>query len=217
MPLCITLNSGGLDSTILAYHVKRDRQWDQILLFIDYGQLPLVQEQSSVLANGIDLNCSVLQVSMREMFKQLGDQAVPSGDIDFKRNFVPNRNLIFMGYAFALAMKYNADYVAIAKTANAEAPDSTPVFFDAYSKAQNLANGAYSQASLYNPFVTMDTIDVVQMGVNLNVPLERTWSCYRDVSVPCGECSACRGRRRVFETLSCKSSVLHQVLDRKKQ
>lgn len=217
MPKCITLNSGGLDSTILAYHIALNKQWDQVLLFIDYGQLPLQQELASVVANAADLRVNPLHVSMREMFSVLGEQSVPSGDSDFKRNFVPNRNVIFMAYAFAVAMNHNADYVAIAKTANAEAPDSTPAFFSAYSVAQSLANGNYSRAELYNPFVTLDTSDVVEMGCLLGVPFERTWSCYRNVPVPCGQCSACLGRMRVFQgipkkTLDTLPSSVHKQL-----
>ena len=49
------------------------------------------------------------------------------------------------------------------------------------------------------PFMQMHKSDVIRLGSELGVPLERTLSCMnpRD-GLHCGECSKCRERRDAF-------------------
>lgn len=55
----------------------------------------------------------------------------------------------------------------------------------------------------------MEKSDLIQIGVKNNVPLERTWSCYKTSIVQCGDaCLACASRRHEFH----KAAVLDKTL-----
>jgi 7-cyano-7-deazaguanine synthase len=51
---------------------------------------------------------------------------------------------------------------------------------------------------LLYPFARMNKLEVVKLGMNLQVPFEKTWSCYVGGDEPCGECLACRERREAL-------------------
>jgi 7-cyano-7-deazaguanine synthase len=48
------------------------------------------------------------------------------------------------------------------------------------------------------PFVRWTKADIVRRGVELGVPFEVTWSCYKGGKRPCGTCGTCIDRREAF-------------------
>jgi 7-cyano-7-deazaguanine synthase len=49
------------------------------------------------------------------------------------------------------------------------------------------------------PFLTQSKADIVRIGATLEVPFERTWSCYRGGTVHCGTGGTCTERREAFD------------------
>jgi 7-cyano-7-deazaguanine synthase len=49
------------------------------------------------------------------------------------------------------------------------------------------------------PFAALTDRQVARLGRRLGVPLDLTWSCYRDGAEPCGRCPACRDRRDALD------------------
>jgi len=45
----------------------------------------------------------------------------------------------------------------------------------------------------------MDKAAIVRRGIELDVPLELTWSCYTESEEACGVCESCRLRLRGFD------------------
>ena len=67
-------------------------------------------------------------------------------------------------------------------------PDARGAFF---RRLRALSDGV----RILCPFSAMTDAQVVRLGGRLGVPLDLTWSCYRDGPAPCGRCPACRDRR----------------------
>ena len=49
------------------------------------------------------------------------------------------------------------------------------------------------------PLLEMEPWQVVDLGFQLNVPFERTWSCMGDGGEPCWACRGCRARESAFQ------------------
>ena len=49
------------------------------------------------------------------------------------------------------------------------------------------------------PLVALKRSQIVQKSLELNVPLEHTWSCYKEEEKACGVCDSCRLRLKGFK------------------
>jgi 7-cyano-7-deazaguanine synthase len=52
--------------------------------------------------------------------------------------------------------------------------------------------------TLDRPFVNLTKADIAKLGVELNVPFAKTWSCYKGGEFHCGRCGTCVERREAF-------------------
>jgi 7-cyano-7-deazaguanine synthase len=50
----------------------------------------------------------------------------------------------------------------------------------------------------------MGKLEVVRLALELGVPLELTWSCWREGDFHCGVCDGCVKRKEVFKALGVK-------------
>ena len=60
------------------------------------------------------------------------------------------------------------------------------------------------------PFVSWTKAEIVKRGLDLQVPFNKTWSCYEGQEVPCGECSTCIDRVKAFETAGVDDPLLQE-------
>jgi 7-cyano-7-deazaguanine synthase len=107
--------------------------------------------------------------------------------------YVPGRNLVYHAAAISIAERRGAKAV-IAGHNKSDAKwfaDARPAFF---KRLLTLADGV----RIVRPFAAMTDAQVARLGAKLGVPLEITWSCYRDGASPCGKCAACRDRRAIL-------------------
>ena len=65
--------------------------------------------------------------------------------------------------------------------------------------AKAIYAGSGQQVSIEAPFVNMTKKDIVELGLELKVPYELTWSCYEGGEKPCGICGTCRDRIEAFK------------------
>jgi 7-cyano-7-deazaguanine synthase in queuosine biosynthesis len=56
-----------------------------------------------------------------------------------------------------------------------------------------------SDMEIAAPLLEMEAWQVVDLGFQLNVPFERTWSCAGDGGEPCWACRGCRARESAFQ------------------
>jgi len=135
------------------------------------------------------------------------------------RTYVPQRNAVLIASAGALLEKlmlergdtkgvisvgfHSTDYAP----GEPVYPDTRPEFVEAMEKALNEGSavvfnskkeGKEAWVKLYAPFIRLKKKDVVKRAIELGVPLEHTWTCYRGGERPCGRCPACITRLRAF-------------------
>ncbi len=201
----VVVYSGGLDSTVLLYHL-RHLGHELRALSVDYGQ-----RHRRELA-GAEAVCGLLGIEhriadLRSLRPLLAGSAltddlpVPDGhytEQSMRVTVVPNRNMILLAVAIGWAISRECGAVALAAHAGDHAvyPDCRPAFAEAMAQAAALCD--WRPIAVLRPFIKMTKADLVRRGAGLGVPFEMTWSCYRGGDLHCGRCGTCVERREAF-------------------
>jgi len=202
----LLIYSGGLDSTVALY-LLRSQGHDVACLSFDYGQrhgkeliaAVSICEQLNVSHTVIDLTTiSGLFVGS----SLTSDLPVPQGHYEaenMKATVVPNRNMVMLALAGAMAISGGRDAVVYAAHSGDHAiyPDCRSEFIEAMRTAFGLCD--WSELELVAPFHEMTKADIVRVGVKLGVPFDKTWSCYNGRQLHCGLCGTCVERREAFQ------------------
>lgn len=186
----VLCHSGGIDSTVLLYDLL-DQGEDVIGFGVDYGQRHRRELHfARDLCQALDLQYVVAKVMAPFVGSELTDG---QGGV-----VVPNRNMVLISLAGATAVSAGAEAVAIACHGGDFDlfPDCRGSFLEEAFRA--LRRATDGQVGLRYPYVRSTKLEVVKRGVELKVPFDRTWSCYRGGDEPCGECLACRERREAL-------------------
>ena len=198
--------SGGMDSTVLLYHLIATGNQVRALS-VGYGQRHGCELKSAA------MNCTALGVEhriadLRSLFGIIGGSSLTSANVpvpdghyaeeSMKATVVPNRNMILLAVAAGWAMSVKADAVAFAAHSGDHAiyPDCRPEFANAVAYAIKLAD--WHKVELMRPFIQFTKADIVRRGTELKVPFAQTWSCYKGGEHHCGRCGTCIERREAF-------------------
>jgi len=202
----VLVYSGGLDSTVLLYHLHATGA-ELSTLSVNYGQR---HSKELECAHEITENLGVThrEVDLTSVCQLLGGSSLTDASIDIphghyeednmKSTVVPNRNMILLSLAAGWAFSQKADCVSYAAHSGDHAiyPDCREEFAEALDKAIRLAD--WQEIYLNRPFVKFTKTDIVKRGFELNVPFEKTWSCYEGEVLHCGKCGTCIERREAF-------------------
>jgi len=202
----VVVLSGGLDSTVLLADLHH-KGHDLLALSVNYGQrhrLELAAAESIAKDYRVPWHLAHLGTA-RELLggssQTSDDVPVPHGhytDETMKQTVVPNRNMILLALAGALAISRKADAIAYAAHAGDHAiyPDCRPAFTEALAPVFVLAD--WRPITLLTPFIAWLKADIVRRGGQLAVPFERTYSCYEGEAEHCGACGTCVERQEAF-------------------
>lgn len=186
----VTLVSGGLDSTVMAF-LARDERIRQYPLFIDYGQLGMRREFDACTRNFQKHDIPLPEVASLPGYGTL----LSSGLTDktkriFEDAFLPCRNLMFLTVGAAYAYQCGASSVAIGLLSDSASlfPDQTRQFVSDASAILGQTLGRPIQIA--TPLMAFSKADIVAMAKNLGI--EGTYSCHAGGAKPCGVCVACR-------------------------
>ncbi|MFK8186130.1 MAG: 7-cyano-7-deazaguanine synthase QueC [Phormidesmis sp.] len=206
-PIAIVLLSGGLDSATCAAQAIADGYQVTALSF-DYGQRHERELNAARdIAQALSIqNHHVVSVNLAQWGGSSltdGDMAVPTegvmGPDIIPSTYVPGRNTVFIAIALSLAEAQNAEaiYLGINAVDYSGYPDCRPEYLAAFQNLATLSSKAGLEGrapDLVAPLVMDSKADIVQRALRLNVPIEKTWSCYEGGPEPCGLCDACRIR-----------------------
>jgi 7-cyano-7-deazaguanine synthase len=191
--------SGGMDSTVLLYMMHRQFHDVEAITF-NYGQrhhkeiecAAAITKTLGVKHKIVDL--SVLQNLLGGSALTASDIKVPDGhytDESMKVTVVPNRNMIMLSIACGYAISQNIGTVGMAVHAGDHTiyPDCRPDFIARVSQA--VVEGNDIAPFIFTPFINRTKTDIAKIGRTLDVPFEKTWSCYKGGDTQCGVCGTC--------------------------
>jgi 7-cyano-7-deazaguanine synthase len=153
---------------------------------------------------------------------ELGGSALTDRNIDIPSESYPNeppittvpmRNLTFLSIAAAYCDVYEIENIGIGiHSVDSPYPDCRGEFASAVETAINTSSIMVAKKKnrilVYTPFLGMTKTDVLKLGLELGVPFELTYSCYKGTIPPCGECATCQQRAEAFNTLGVKDPLL---------
>lgn len=216
----VCILSGGMDSTLASYIAKNDG-YEIIAVHFNYGQRTEKRELKAFR----DI-CEDLQIKEKyeidiPFFTQIGASALTDKTIDIPINgvedgvpitYVPFRNGIFLSIATAIAEKEGAKalYIGVVEEDSSGYPDCTDTFIDKMTSAINEGTKDSTKIEIKTPLVHLMKNQIVEKSLELNVPLEHTWSCYKEEDEACGVCDSCRLRLNGFNLANTKDPISYK-------
>ena len=217
MKKAIVLCSGGLDSVVTSFYVKKKLDYDSLtLLFFNYGQRSLKAERRCSKMCSRSLKAEFMEIKIREL-KRFSSSLINESkkhnklsrkDLKNTRKesgnwYVPCRNLIFLSYASAVAeyffvkSKIKMDiFIGFKNDGKETFPDTTLEFVKKFNSLNAIIS--VGKFRLHAPLIKKDKEDIVLLGKKLDVNMKKTFSCYTSEKKHCGTCLACRLRQEGF-------------------
>jgi 7-cyano-7-deazaguanine synthase len=209
VPGHLVILSGGLDSTVCMALADREADEAPLALTFDYGQRHRTElDRAAGVAGHYRAEHLVVALDTSAWGgSALTDPSIPvpttgvGGDIPV--TYVPARNSIFLAVALGVAEARGLDAVWIGVNAldYSGYPDCRPEFIEAFRgvAATGQKRGVEGDPiAIRTPLIETTKAGIVELGMELNAPLELTWSCYQGGDTPCGQCDACILRARGF-------------------
>jgi len=191
------LISGGPDSATLAHFAKHEmlEENGQInALYLRSGHCTDEQEIES--ANKVikKLGGRLELVEISDIVHTLGGGKVL---IHSEAAILPYGNMFVLSLTAAYANRIGADeiWIGLHKDDADENVEYTEGFINSLQQVISIIN---PDLKVKVPFIHMSKHEVFKKGIELGVDYSVTWSCIRGTKSHCGQCGACRSRRRAF-------------------
>lgn len=212
--------SGGMDSCVCAALAARD--YDAYALHFSYGQRTEARELASAQAIAARLGFKGFLHLKIELFRQIGGSALTDLSIDVPKapaqpaeigseipvTYVPFRNAHFLSAAVSWAEVLGASSILIGAVEQDSSgyPDCRPAYYAAF---QHLIETGTKDGAIQidTPLIRLRKWQIVELGLELQAPLDITWSCYSGAEKACGECESCVLRLQAFEQAKAQDPI----------
>jgi 7-cyano-7-deazaguanine synthase len=208
----VILVSGGMDSATAVYEAM-DRGYEPYFLHASYGQETEDRERTCAerLAEEVDA-ADFLHIETDHLARigasSLTDEEMDVADADLDSDEIPtsyvpfrNANLLSMAVSYAEANDCSAVFIGAHSEDFSGYPDCRPEFFEVFQQVIDVGTKPETDIELVAPFVEFSKTEIAERGLELGVPYEHTWSCYRAEEPACGTCDACAFRLQAFQAL----------------
>ena len=229
MKNAIILCSGGIDSVVTAYCIKKKLKYSNlIILFLDYNQRTLKQERKCAKRTAAELKAKFMEINISELSKistslinkktkakKVNRKELKNTEKESLKYYVPCRNIIFLVYALALSEslqiknKEKWDIFTGFKCEGKEAyPDTTKEFVKEINKLKKISTSI--KGKIIAPLINLDKDEIISLGKKLKVNFKDTHSCYIS-NQHCGYCLACRLRQEAFYWANEKDPTSYKI------
>ncbi len=118
-----------------------------------------------------------------------------------------NANLLSLAVSYAEANECSTVFINAHSEDFSGYPDCRPQFFEAFQQVIDVGTKPEMEIKLVAPFVEWSKTGIEERGLELDVPYEVTWSCYRDEEPACGTCDSCAFRLQAFRNAGSKDPI----------
>ncbi len=222
MSKVVCIISGGMDSA-LAAKIAQNEGHEIIALHFNYGQITEAKEIECFRKVAASVDAMKSYEIDLPFFEQIGASALTDKNIDvpiagiekgIPVTYVPFRNGIFLSIASAIAEKHGAKalYIGVVEEDSSGYPDCRANYIKQMQKAINLGTKEETSLEIKMPLVALKKSEIVEKSLELGVPLEHTWSCYKEEEKACGVCDSCRLRLKGFTEAGKRDPLTYSVV-----
>lgn len=213
----VIILSGGLDSTTLLYDII-SQGYEVKAISFNYGQkhkkelLGAIKTCKKLNIEHKILNLDVLnQIAPSALTRD--DWEIPEGhyeDENMKQTVVPNRNMVMLSLATSYGVAEKVDKLFYGAHAGDHEiyPDCRKEFVDKMADVISICD--WHSVSLEAPYWSFTKGDIVRRGIELGVPYEDTWTCYKGLEKACGVCGSCQERLEAFSLNKLKDPIEYE-------
>jgi 7-cyano-7-deazaguanine synthase len=218
----ICLVSGGMDSCVTAA-IANEEDDELAFLHVSYGQRTESRERESFerIADHYGVK-SRLVISLDQLSRiggsSLTDSRIPVSSADLAAqgipsSYVPFRNAHLLAAAVSWGEVTGAASIYIGAVADDSSgyPDCRPVFYEAFQRVIDVGTKPETRLEIRTPVIGMKKSEIVQRGLELNAPLNLTWSCYSESEQACGKCDSCALRLRAFRQAGVRDPIPYML------
>ena len=217
----VCIMSGGMDSTLGAYMMKA-QGYEIVAVHFNYDQRTEAKELECYSKITDALGVAAHYEIDLDFFAQIGASAltdrsidVPTGGIEagVPVTYVPFRNGIFLSIAGAIAEKEGAEAICIGVVEEDSSgyPDCREAYIKSMEQSINLGTKEETRITIAMPLVHLKKEQIVAEALKYDVPLELTWSCYKNESRACGVCDSCRLRLKGFRLAGIEDPIPYET------
>ena len=219
--LAVIACSGGMDSCVTAAIAKET--YNLALAHFNYGQR--TQERELKAFNDIadfygvenrliiDFShfhniggSSLTDMNIKVEHADLNNKEVPNSYVPFR-----NANILAACVSWAEVIGAEAVYVGAVYEDASGYPDCRPEFYQAFEKMVDIGTKPTTHIKIITPIINLSKAEIVKKGIELNAPLNLSWSCYQDSDEACGECDSCAFRLRGFQQAGVDDPIKYKV------
>ena len=217
----IILVSGGMDSCVTTAIAKNENS-ELALLHISYGHRTEQRERRAFneiadfygVDNRLDISIEYLAriggSSLTDKNIQVSEANLESKEIP--TSYVPfrNANMLSIATSWAEVLGANAIYIGAVAEDSSGYPDCRPEFYEAFEKTIAVGTKPDTKISIKTPIIHLLKSEIVRIGIELNAPLNLSWSCYQSEDLACGTCDSCALRLRGFAKAGVKDQISYK-------
>ncbi|GAC1404315.1 MAG: 7-cyano-7-deazaguanine synthase QueC [Pyrinomonadaceae bacterium] len=125
-------------------------------------------------------------------------------------SYVPFRNahLLSIATSWAEVIRAKRIYIGAVAEDSSGYPDCRPEFYAAFQRTIETGTKPETCVEIKTPVIHLRKSEIVRRGIELNAPLQLTWSCYKREDRPCGVCDSCALRARGFAEANIADPIL---------
>jgi len=219
--IAVVAVSGGMDSCVTAAIARLE--YEPAFIHTNYGQRTESRELKAFnnIADFYNVN-KRLVIDFTHLAKIGGSSLtdknieVTKADLDNKEipsSYVPfrNANILAAAVSWAEVLGAKAVFIGAVYEDSSGYPDCRPEFFSAYEKMIDLGTKPGTNIKIVTPIIHMSKSQIVKKGIELNAPLNLTWSCYQSEDKACGVCDSCALRLRGFHAAGVDDPIPYKV------
>ena len=175
----VVLLSGGIDSSaLIPYYIENN--FSPQALFIDYGQPALKPELDAATAISLHYSIELIKVSITGIKWNIQNN-----------DEIIGRNLLLASLAIGNFPDENG-LVSMGIHSGTGYFDCSVEFIEKLNEIAEIVSGGLISCDF--PFASWHKTEIMEFCINSSIPLDKTYSCIKGTTPPCGKCLSCLDR-----------------------